>query len=364
MSIVPLIEVLGKIKDNRNCQGRRYNLGSILSSVVLAMLSGASSFAAISEWCSHHGNWLKSLMIFPDRTPCPATFHNVLKTIDVLELEAKLGEWIQESFLISEESLAIDGKSMRGAKKQGSSVYHLLSAVSSHLGITAYQWNVGEKTGEIKGFNQILKGLLHKGKILTMDALLTQRKIAKEIAKSQCAYLMVAKDNQEYLKEDIANLLLFKGNIGENMCFEQHDKGHGRIETRRIEVCLAEDYIDWPDVKQVFSIEREVVQKGKQSYQKVYGLTNLSPQEADAQKILSLNRGHWSVENKSHWVRDVVYREDHSQIRVGGLPQVMAIFRNLAIALIKASGQSVTKANRLYATNHSLSLELLFQRIK
>ena len=107
-----------------------------------------------------------------------------------------------------------------------------------------------------------------------------------------------------------------------------------------------------------------MVQKGKQSYQKVYGLTNLSPQEADAQKILSLNRGHWSVENKSHWVRDVVYREDHSQIRVGVLPQVMAIFRNLAIALIKTSGQSVTKANRLYATNHCLSLELLFQRIK
>ena len=365
MKIIPLIDVLGKIEDKRSRHGRRYSLVSILSACVVAMLCGYSSYSAIAEWCQNYGYQLLSSLGFKEKTPCAATFHNVLKSLDGVELEQKLGQWLQENFLIEEEALAIDGKTLRGSKKQGSPLYHLLSAVSSHLGITAYQWNVGEKTGEIKGFEKVLKGLILEGKILTMDALLTQRKIAKAIVKANCCYLMIAKGNQEYLKEDIASLLFFKEKMGETQTFESHDKGHGRIESRTLTLCQAEDYIDWPEVKQVFSVEREIFHKGKRSFQKVYGLTNLSADQADAQRLLKLNREHWSVESKSHWVRDVVYQEDHSQVRIGVLPQVMAAFRNMAIGLIKATGwQSVTKANRFYAANPFLSLELLFQIIK
>ena len=285
--------------------------------------------------------------------------------LDITELEKKIGHWIQENFLVTEESLSIDGKTLRGTKRQGSHLYHLLSAVSGRLGITAYQGNVGEKTGEIKGFQDILKGLIVEGKVLTMDALLTQREIAKKIVKSHCAYVMIAKDNQLHLKEDIADLVIFKENIGETEIFETNRKGHGRIETRTISVCPAEDYIDWPEVKQVFCITRDVLQKGKRSVNHEYGLTSLSGEQANAQRLLKLVCSHWSVESKSHWVRDVVYREDHSQVRVGVLPQVMALFRNIAVGLIKAKGWlSVTKANRFYAANPSLSLEFLFQRIK
>lgn len=123
---------------------------------------------------------------------------------------------------------------------------------------------------------------------------------------------------------------------------EETDKGHGRIEIRRIVVASAEGIptLEFPGVRQVFRIERQVW-RGKDlkpSREVVYGLTSLRKEKAGPAQLLALNRGHWSVENKSHYVRDVTFGEDLSQHRCGNAPAVLASLRNTAISLIKLAG--------------------------
>jgi len=111
------------------------------------------------------------------------------------------------------------------------------------------------------------------------------------------------------------------------------DKGHGRLETRSIQVStLLNDYVDFPYCGQVFRLEREriILKTGKKEQETVYGITSLGPEKADPARLLSLNRGQWSIENSEHYVRDMAYDEDRQQIRTKNGPQVMAALRNFA----------------------------------
>jgi predicted transposase YbfD/YdcC len=115
------------------------------------------------------------------------------------------------------------------------------------------------------------------------------------------------------------------------------DKGHGRIEVRKIQTSTAlNDYLTFPYAAQVFRIQRITYNlKGELKRQETaYGITSLSPEKADAERLLTLNRGHWAIENRLHWVRDMTFNEDRSQVRSKEGPRVMATLRNLVISLL------------------------------
>ena len=119
------------------------------------------------------------------------------------------------------------------------------------------------------------------------------------------------------------------------------DKGHGRLERRRLAASAAlHGYLEWPGAGQVFRIDRRVVLRrtGLLREDVVYGVTSLSPRRADPAALLRLVRQHWAIENRSHWVRDVTFDEDRSQARVGSTPEVMAALRNAAIGVLRSSG--------------------------
>lgn len=140
------------------------------------------------------------------------------------------------------------------------------------------------------------------------------------------------KGNQPTLKSDIERLNLPKNSPH----YETMDKGHGRVETRRIWTGVRlNDYLDFPYVRPVWCIQRQVFDCKKQTERPelVYGITSLTPANADAKRLLQLNRGHWTIENRSHDVRDVTFNEDKSQIRTGSGPQIMAGLRNLVIGI-------------------------------
>ena len=118
-------------------------------------------------------------------------------------------------------------------------------------------------------------------------------------------------------------------------------KGHGRIETRILQTSTAlNDYLDFPHVHQVFRIKRQVTNLNGENLREeiAYGLTSLTEAKASKEDLLSYNRGHWSIENELHWVRDVTFDEDRSRIRAGHGPQVMASLRNLSIGLLRRAG--------------------------
>lgn len=228
-----------------------------------------------------------------------------------------------------------------------------------------YQSSVNSKTNEIKGVIELLKGISLEGKIFTMDALLTQDKIAKTIVDGRGDYLMIAKDNQLFLKENIELLISSDDKFGITESYIENDKGHGRIETRKITVTDSKNIIDFYGVNQVFMIERWIKRNNKETYEKVFGLTSLNKERFSTKEVFKILRSHWSIENRSHWVRDVTFDEDKSQVRDSEIAQFMALFRNIAIGLIRFDGYSnISKATKFYASNPLIPLALIFMTFK
>lgn len=196
---------------------------------------------------------------------------------------------------------------------------------------------------------------------MTADALHTQRETAKYLVEEKEAhYLFTVKKNQPTLYKDIALLKMEK----EEPHHETIDKGHGRIENRKIWVSTKlNGYLDFPYVGQVFCIERKVFdcKKQKQRQEIVYGITDLTPEQASSERLLQLNRAHWEIENKSHYVRDVTFDEDRSQVHTQNGPQVMACLRNFAIGTLRVvkKAKNIASALRDMATNPQCALTMI-----
>jgi len=366
----PLIEVLAEIPDFRSNHGKRHPLAAILALACSAMLCGYRSYTAIAEWGRHYGEPLVQALGFTHRSPCAATLHTVLRRVDREVLEVKLGAWAEAVLREvpgiegGEDAIAIDGKTLRGSKKQGAPGAHLLSALAHRAGVTLAQQAVDDKTNEIPVALDLLRHLVLEGRIVTMDALLTQRQIAQQIVDARGDYVMVVKENQRQLLDDIETVFALPPMPGERRtAADTLDLGHGRIEQRGLRTSdVLMGYSDWPGLAQVFRLERQVIIKktGEVREEVVVGVTSLGPERADAARLLALVRGQWQIENQSHWVRDVTFDEDRSQVRCGSIPQVMAALRNTVVGLIRWAGHTnIAAACRRFAAQPREALHLI-----
>jgi predicted transposase YbfD/YdcC len=184
----------------------------------------------------------------------------------------------------------------------------------------------------------LLDAIAIKGKTLTVDALLTKRKFAEHVVNREADYHFTVKNNQPTLREDIA---LFFENRQKPDFIDHTPPDHGRIETRKIWTTTAiNQYLDFPHVGQAFVIERESIEKktGERTHEVVYGVTSCKPEKANAEKVLTTNREHWSIENSCHYVIDWNYNEDRCRIRTGHGPENITRLRRFAVGLIKFKG--------------------------
>lgn len=208
----PLTEVLGAIPDPRSRQGRRHPLPALLALACTAMLCGYQSYGAIAEWTRNYGRpWARALGLTHATPPCAATLHAVFGALDREQVEAVLGRWAEAVLQATPggagpEAVALDGKTLRGARQRGVPGAHLLSAVSQRLGLTLGQTAVADKTNEIPLTQTILAGLVLEGRVFTMDALLTQRAVAATIVAGRGDYVMPVKGNQAQLLSDITTV--------------------------------------------------------------------------------------------------------------------------------------------------------------
>ena len=189
-----------------------------------------------------------------------------------------------------------------------------------------------------------------RGKVVTGDALYCQRELSIRVQEQGGDYFWTLKDNQPGVKEAVS-LLFEHPPWGESFTYACREGNRGdRWERRRLWASTAlNEYLDWPGLGQVCCVERTRRRKDKETVERAYAITSLTPERADAARLLEIWRGHWGIENQLHWVRDVVFGEDQSQVRTGSAPQLLAALRNLVIGMLRQCGvKNIAAALRHY----------------
>ncbi len=241
-----------------------------------------------------------------------------------------------------------DGKVVRGAVTLTQPAPHLLSVSTHDTGETLLQVRVDDKTNEIPVAQAILPHLPLRGRVVTADALHTQTATAQVVLDQHADYVLVVKDNQPRLHAEL--VAYFADPRATARSATTTDRCHGRTETRtlhataRLSGYLAQ-YFPFPCIGQVARLVRTVRAKGQTRAETVYLMTSLPPRRATPTRLLALIRGHWSVEVR-HRIRDVTFGEDHSRLRGGEAPQILAALRNLALTLIHRAGETAIAAYR------------------
>ncbi len=296
--VFSLYEALQELPDVRRAQGKRYSLALILCLLVLAKLAGQKSLSGATEWLRHRRVALTERFgLQRPCLPCQTTYCNALARVDAVQLDTILSaffqRWEAQSRCGEEPSrlltrtghvdhshLAIDGKALRATSKQEHPV-HQLSCYQVTTGRVLWHCKVQEKHNEISELKPFLRTEFVKGRILSLDALQTQRELCRRVHQLEGDYLLIAKDNQPTLREDIADY--FEDRTPDRRRWqhaETWDKGHGRLEHRQI-VCSPDLNAwfakDWQGIEQVFRIERTIrlLKSAEVRHEVVYGLSSL-----------------------------------------------------------------------------------------
>jgi predicted transposase YbfD/YdcC len=339
-----LLERLAMIPDPRDRRGRWHTLASVLAVSAAAVLAGARSVAAIAEWATDApGPVLAVLGVRRDpltrrcQVPGEATIRRVLARVDGDRFDRAVCAWLADRLRPPgprrRRAVAVDGKTLRGSARDGHQV-HLLAALDHHDGAVLAQREVPAATNEIAEFQPLLAGLDLAGMVVTADAMHTQRDHASFLVDRGADYLLVVKANQPSLHAQLASLPWRQIPVMDRT----REHGHGRIEVRTLKVAAAG--LCFPHAAQAIRVTRRVRAPGSRRWRTVtaYTVTSLALGAASPAQLAGWLRGHWRIENRLHWVRDVTFGEDASTARSGSLPRVMASLRNLAVGALRLAG--------------------------
>lgn len=372
-TVPSLLSVLAQVPDPRAKRGQRHPWIALLALIVVALLSGANTQQAIARWAQHAG-WarLRRLGFTRRGGPSSATLRRLLQRVDVPTLERILGTWQQQVRAAWRHSaehwldgIALDGKTLRGARRLGAADAHLLSACCQQLGVVLGQVAVPDVTSELGAVGPLLERLPLAGETVTFDAEFTQHLVANQVVRQGGAYLLVLKANQPTLLRACAEATAEHPKRPRRALGQARTVrlAHGRLEERRLWAVAAPPDLGFPYARQVVRLHRRRIAKRTGEIltdETVYGVTSLRPEQASPQQLLRLWQRHWTIENTEHWVRDVVFGEDRATTHTAHAHQALAAFRNLAIALIHLwRGSAITAAREYYASHPAV----LFRRL-
>lgn len=364
-----ILEHFSEIEDPRGNQGKQHPLISIVVIGICATICGANGWVEIVEFAKGKEQWLGSFLDLPHGIPKEDTFRRLFNAIDPEDFQKRFIGWVNMNSKLSKNNvIAIDGKTMRGSssKKNGTKPLHIVSAWASDHKISLGQVATDEKSNEITAIPELLKGLCIDGCIVTIDAMGCQVQIAALIVKKGAEYILALKGNQGTLNDDIR--LYFEGltqdELDELDYFEEDvEKDHGRIALRRCWVCQDLDWLEkkdrWASLKAIIRVESERQEVGSIETATREYRYYISSLESSAEEILGGIRKHWGIENSLHWVLDIAFSEDATQILTGNGARNLGIFRHVAINLLNQEKtlKRGVKAKRLRAACDERYLE-------
>ncbi len=403
-----LIERLETITDPRRRRGVRHGFATTLVLIACATLAGHKSLVALSEWCDSSSQEVLTRLgarISPHTglriPPSYATIRRAAMSVDPDELDLIVNTWAGEQADrrgrrsvragttgsdVGDDSdttasnvdgdgrdgdpgagadlvgIAVDGKTVRGARRTDGTQVQLLAALRHDTGMVIGQRNVeNDKTNEILAFAPLLEPLALAGTVVTADALHTQRKAAEFVVGRGGHYIWGVKANQPRLFD--AAIEAYDGIDFDQPEYVSAVRGHGRIDRHRVWSAPVPNPVGFPHARRFIIVEREssTLSDVRISIETRFYVTDLAADDASIDHLFRLTRGHWSIESL-HWVRDVTFDEDRSQIRTGTLPRILATLRNLAIGIIRHATYrtvNIAAATRQLARQPDLTLDLL-----
>lgn len=353
--------IFGQIPDFRRSHKQLYDLESILLIGIISVICGADSWNEMENYAQSKEEFLRTFLDLPNGIPSHDTFNRVFSNIDSAQFESCFIKWVNTlAQLQPKEVVAIDGKTIRGAKASGKkSPVHMVSAWANENNLVLGQVKVNQKSNEITAIPELLEVLSLENTIVTIDAMGCQTDIAEKIVEKGADYILAVKGNQEQLLENIQDEFRFGKHIATSV---SEDLDHGRIETRTCNVITDFQFITpktkWKKLNTIVRIDskREFKNSGKPTEIATrYYISSLIATPKDLQKAI---RSHWSIENKLHWTLDVAFSEDASRKRVNNASQNFSILNKIALNLLKNEKTSKigVKSRRMKAgwDNHYL----------
>lgn len=344
------LELLGEVPEHRKGNAIKYSLRDVLFLAIFAILCGAETYTGMQTFSELHINELRKYLELPRGIPSHDVFGDILSRVDI--------KAVNRCFQIFTESLrrvemkdpvvALDGKTIRRSQSKEHREFHIETAYLSDMQIVFRQVAVDEKTNELTAIPELLEMLAVKGCTVTIDAMGTHDSIAQATRKAGAEYILPVKENQPTLLEDIT--LYAKDEV---LCVKPEDlqkdgryavqceKGHGRIEKRE---CYLFDCVDWlnarhkwTDLNGVAVIRSQrTIMGSNETTTTVDRYYIYSHSEMTAERFLSLQRKHWSIENNLHWCLDCCFHEDDMHVRLGHAAIVINTLRKLCMQMLKA----------------------------
>jgi len=368
-----LLKHFETLDDPRVDRTKRYPLMEILFLIISATISGCEGWKSIRDFGVMKLDWLKQFLPYEEGIPVDDTIARVMRKLNTKQFENCFISWMQSVARVTEQDvIALDGKTLRRSYDTASnqSAIHMVSAWRSANGVVLGQEKTAAKSNEITAIPQLLNSLAIKGCIVSIDAMGCQTEIAKQIVKKGADYLLALKGNQGHLHEDVtAFFSIAKKENFKNIEYDFYtacDAGHGRVERRSAYAIDVKRYKklfstvhEWKKLNSIVMVES--VREGSK-FKTTETRFYISSCQPSAELLLKTSRKHWAIENSLHWTLDVTFREDESRIRKGASPENYAIFRHIALNIIRKDTSvdaSVKRKRHMAALNDKFRTNLI-----
>lgn len=340
-----ILDHFSALEDPRQAWKVIYPLPEILPLILSATIASAEDFVEIEEWGEEHLDFLRSFLPYRDGIPSHDALNDLINALDPELFKRCFTSWVETLRDADPDIIAIDGKTSRRThdRARGREPLHLVSAWAARQRLVLGQQAIDEKSNEIRAIPLLLERLMLKGALVTIDAMGTQIEIAEKIIEGGGDYCLALKGNHPVLHADVERYFADTG-TDKLASHTTIDGDHGRIEERRHVVCHDVEWLfsdrryagepRFPGLAMIGMVEARVERGGGVANERRYYICST---RLDAETFARAVRAHWGVENRLHWVLDVIFHDDLTRLRTGHGPQNMAIVRHIGMNLMRST---------------------------